>query len=94
MRCYRHRDYDAIAVCRHCGKAACADCCDDTGPAIACSTDCAAEVQQTYDLKRRLMQSFWRWNEATNAGICTNLFLFRFNPARNRCLPIVYSTGN
>ena len=58
MRCYRHQDHDAIAVCQNCGKAACADCCDDTGPAVACSADCAAEVQQSYELKRSLMQSF------------------------------------
>jgi hypothetical protein len=58
MRCFQHRDYDAIAVCQNCGKATCADCCDDTGPAVACGADCAAEVQRSYDLKRQLMQSF------------------------------------
>ena len=58
MRCYRHRDNDAIAVCQNCGKATCADCCDDTGSAVACGADCAAEVQRSYDLKRQLMQSF------------------------------------
>lgn len=58
MQCYRHIARDAIAVCRHCGKAACADCSEDTGQGIACSAGCAAEIQASYQLKGRLLQSF------------------------------------
>jgi hypothetical protein len=58
MQCYRHQDHAAIAVCRHCGKATCADCSDDTGQGIACSENCAAELQEAYRLAIRLKQSF------------------------------------
>lgn len=56
MRCYRHQQEEAIAVCRHCGKAACAACCDDTGQGVACSRDCAHELQQSWLLTSRLRQ--------------------------------------
>ena len=58
MNCFRHHDRPAIATCRNCGKAACADCCDDTGQGIACSPACISELQETYQLKERLKQSF------------------------------------
>ena len=58
MRCYRHIDREAVAVCRHCGKAACSDCSEDTGQGIACSAECVTEVQESYLLKERLRQSF------------------------------------
>ena len=58
MYCYRHNDRQAVAVCCHCGKAACADCSEDTGQGIACSAGCAAEIQASYQLKERLRQSF------------------------------------
>jgi len=58
MQCYRHQESAAIAVCCHCGKAVCPDCCDDTGQGIACSTSCASEIQENYRLTMRLKQSF------------------------------------
>ena len=58
MQCYRHQERAAIAVCRHCGKAACPDCSEDTGQGIACSAACATEIQETYRLITRLKQSF------------------------------------
>lgn len=50
MRCYEHREEHAIAVCRNCGKAACADCCDDTGHGIACSSACAGKLWEANGL--------------------------------------------
>jgi len=58
MQCFRHEERAAVAVCRHCGKAACPDCSNDTGQGIACSQACAAEIQDTYRLTTRLKQSF------------------------------------
>jgi len=57
MQCYRHHDRSAVAVCRRCGKAACTDCCEDTGQGIACSENCAGELEETYRLTARLKQS-------------------------------------
>ena len=58
MQCYKHQYREATAVCRHCGKATCPDCCEDTGQGIACSASCAAEIQDAYRLTLRLKQSF------------------------------------
>lgn len=58
MNCFRHPDQSAVAVCRNCGKAACAECSDDTGQGIACSPACVAELQQRYQLEESMKQSF------------------------------------
>jgi hypothetical protein len=58
MRCYNHRENHAIATCRNCGKAACANCCDDTGQGIACSPACSEELRRTYRLKSGLHRNF------------------------------------
>lgn len=58
MQCFRHQERAAIAVCCYCSKAACPDCCNDTGQGIACSPGCAAEIQDKYRLIMRLKQSF------------------------------------
>ena len=57
MRCYRHDGQRAVAVCKNCGKSACADCCDDTGQGIACCTACAQEIRESYLLQARLKRS-------------------------------------
>ena len=58
MNCYRHEERPAVAVCRNCGKAACIECCDDTGQGIACCSTCAEGLQQSHQLTERLKQSF------------------------------------
>ena len=58
MHCYTHRTKEAVAVCRHCGKAVCADCCEDTGQGIACSRTCAHELEQNRLLTARLKQNY------------------------------------
>ncbi len=58
MQCFRHQARPAIAVCRHCGKAACPDCIEDTGQGIACNANCTAEILDKYRLTTRLKQSF------------------------------------
>ena len=57
MHCFRHEENYAVAVCQNCGKAACPDCCEDTGQGVACCWTCAEELQQTRLLKQRLAQS-------------------------------------
>ena len=57
MHCYRHPEQQAIAICKHCGKATCGDCCNDTGQGIACSSDCEQELQETHQLQQRLKRS-------------------------------------
>ena len=58
MRCYRHIDSHAIAVCHNCGKATCPECCEDTGEGIVCNSFCADELRESNGLKQRLKQNF------------------------------------
>lgn len=58
MQCFEHRKESAIAICRYCGKAVCADCCEDTGHGIACSTACAGELWEAHRLAKKQQQSY------------------------------------
>jgi hypothetical protein len=58
MNCFRHRHEEAIAICRQCGKAACAECCRDTAHGVACSDECARELAQMQLLTSRLKQNY------------------------------------
>ena len=58
MQCYKHREESAIAVCKHCGKATCADCGEDTGHGIACSSACAGELWEADRLNKNLKRSY------------------------------------
>ena len=58
MQCYKHREESAIAICSNCGKAACPDCCEDTGHGIACSSGCAGELSDADELNKRLKQAY------------------------------------
>jgi len=58
MHCYRHPTQQAIAICRHCGKATCSNCCQESLHGIACSSACAAELQQYDLLMIRLKQTY------------------------------------
>jgi len=44
MNCYSHRDQQSIGICKACQKAVCSECVVDTGRGLACSTECASEV--------------------------------------------------
>lgn len=44
MKCFNHRELDAIAVCKHCGKAVCSNCVADVKGVMACKSRCEAEV--------------------------------------------------
>ncbi len=44
MRCYYHRDADAIAVCRHCGRGVCDACVAEVNKVSACRNRCEGDV--------------------------------------------------
>ena len=44
MRCYYHRDADAIAVCRHCGRGVCEACVAEVNKVSACRDRCEGDV--------------------------------------------------
>jgi len=44
MKCFTHRNTEAVAVCRSCGRALCPDCIADVGLSCACKNRCEATV--------------------------------------------------
>lgn len=58
MRCYRHEEREAIAICAHCGKATCRSCAEDTGQGVACSEACRLEVQAAFELQTALRRTY------------------------------------
>jgi len=44
MKCFTHRNSDAVAVCRSCGRALCPDCIAEVGLSCACKNRCEADV--------------------------------------------------
>lgn len=57
MHCYQHKNRAAVAVCRNCGKAVCADCCDVSRQKVACGSVCEDALQQDALVQKRLRQS-------------------------------------
>jgi hypothetical protein len=44
MKCFTHRDTDAVAVCKQCGKAVCENCMVVGATGISCRGACAEQV--------------------------------------------------
>lgn len=66
MKCYAHRTADAVAICRACGRAMCADCAQETTgePLVVCGPACRASAAK----KDLLDQLLVRHYEATAYG--------------------------
>jgi hypothetical protein len=45
MRCFVHRDVDAVGTCRGCSKGVCAECVVDLGHSISCRGSCETKAQ-------------------------------------------------
>jgi hypothetical protein len=45
MRCYNHRDRDAVGLCKSCGKGLCDECQTDLGQGLACKNRCEETVR-------------------------------------------------
>jgi hypothetical protein len=57
MRCYYHRDQDAVGVCKSCGRGLCVECAADIGKGLACRSRCeedARAIVQVVDRNIRL----------------------------------------
>ncbi len=46
MKCYYHRDTEAIALCKSCNRALCENCAVDVHPGTACINRCESDVTQ------------------------------------------------
>jgi len=45
MHCFYHRDVDAVASCKNCGRGLCGGCAVDVGNGLACPNRCEDEVR-------------------------------------------------
>ena len=53
MKCFNHHEIDAVAVCRHCGKALCTECVVETEHGICCAGRCERHVGEMNELLNR-----------------------------------------
>lgn len=56
MRCFIHREKEAIAVCRACGKGLCPECGTDTGRGLGCRGICEQEIRDYVQLIDRSIE--------------------------------------
>lgn len=50
MKCFNHRDSEALGTCRICGKGICELCLHDSGRGISCNTKCVETLEYENDL--------------------------------------------
>jgi hypothetical protein len=53
MKCYTHRDIEAVAVCRSCGRALCRECVTEVGLSCSCKGRCESVVAAMNELVER-----------------------------------------
>lgn len=53
MQCFAHPSTSAVAVCKHCAKGLCLECCTDTGYGMSCQGACEGEVKLVRDIIQR-----------------------------------------
>lgn len=58
MKCYRHDDRDARAVCRHCGRALCGECATEGSGGMSCGETCAGFLDIAHRMLIRANANF------------------------------------
>lgn len=58
MKCFRHRESDAVGACKHCFKGVCTECAKDTLLGVVCSPECEEQVKSLMALVDRNKQAF------------------------------------
>lgn len=53
MKCFRHIEKEAVAVCRACGKAVCPECAIESENGIACRQSCAESLAEKKKLNTK-----------------------------------------
>jgi hypothetical protein len=46
MKCFYHQEYDAIGICKSCGKGLCHECAVDLSQGLACKSRCEEDAQK------------------------------------------------
>jgi hypothetical protein len=50
MKCFYHRNLDAVGSCKSCGKGLCPECAVDLGKGLACRDQCEEEAKRVINL--------------------------------------------
>ncbi len=58
MRCFYHRDVEAVAICKSCAHGVCPDCCAEVGTSAACRNRCEDDVAALNEIIQRNKTSF------------------------------------
>ena len=53
MKCFYHRDKDAIGICKSCSRALCQECAAEFPKGIACKGRCEEDVRAVIELIER-----------------------------------------
>ncbi|MBI2834374.1 MAG: hypothetical protein HYX76_08110 [Acidobacteria bacterium] len=64
MRCFYHRERDAVATCKNCGRGVCPDCAVDVGNGLACRDRCEAEVRSLNEIISRNKTAYQKTQSA------------------------------
>jgi hypothetical protein len=56
MRCFYHKDKDAVGSCKSCGKGLCVECAVDLGKGLACRGRCEESARAIIELVDRNIQ--------------------------------------
>jgi hypothetical protein len=56
MRCFYHRDKEAVGICKSCGKGVCAECAVDLDKGLACRSRCEESTRSIIALIDRNIQ--------------------------------------
>lgn len=75
MRCFYHRDTEAVGICKSCGRALCPDCVADIGKGIACSGRCEEDARAVIALVERNIRLSPQMARARSTAAVFNLFV-------------------
>lgn len=54
MKCFHHREADAVGLCKACNKGICGECAAEVGMGLACRDTCVEQVRLVNELVARL----------------------------------------
>jgi hypothetical protein len=58
MKCFNHRDQDAVALCKQCGKGLCQHCLVESSAGTSCHGKCEEDLSTAYALFQREKTTF------------------------------------
>ncbi|WP_345552560.1 hypothetical protein [Microbulbifer aestuariivivens] len=64
MKCYYHRDIEAIGICKSCQKGLCEKCAVDISPGLACINSCEEEVSSLNEVLERSKSAYQKTGSA------------------------------